>query len=367
MTYDFAPKLAQVLTEYCRPVGEGDYVVIMSSPTAAPLIEALYEAVLRRGGNPTLQLSLPGLNEIALKHASDAQFDFVDPAVMVQFDRADVLYSIRAPTNTKAFASIDPTRLARAQQGQRPIMERYFERVADDSIRWNITAWPTQAAAQDAEMGFRDYTEFVYRACGLDQPDPVAYWVAFRERQDRLIRWLAGKQHAEVRGLGIELSFDFGGRIWMNSHGVRNFPDGEIFTCPIEDSVNGSVEFNLPSVYGGREINGVRLVFRDGLVVEASAQKGEDYLFSQLDLDAGARRLGEFAIGTNNGIDRFTREILFDEKMGGTVHMALGQNASGPGGTNQSAIHWDMVHSMKDGGEIMVDGELFYRAGEFMV
>ncbi len=366
MTYDFAPKLAAVLTGYCRPVQPGDYVAINAPVAAEPLVEALVEAVLKRGGIPNVQVGLPNLFELYLTHGSDAQFDFQDPVSMLRLNTADVWFTILAETNTKSLGAIPAERFARFQQGRRAYVERYLERCDDDSLRWNITAWPTQAAAQEAEMGLVAYTNFMYDAAGLNHADPVAHWTAFRDRQDRLIRWLAGKRRVEVRGPGVELSLSMAGRTWVNCYGVRNFPDGEIFTCPVEDSVNGWVAFNLPSVYDRREVNGVRLVFKDGRVVEASADKGEDHLFSQLDLDAGARCLGEFAIGTNDGITRFTRSILFDEKMGGTIHMALGKSAGGAGGTNTSAIHWDMVHDMKDGGEITVDGELFYRAGDFL-
>ncbi|MBN1679035.1 MAG: aminopeptidase [Anaerolineae bacterium] len=367
MIADFAPRLARVLTEYCRPVQKGDLVMITSTTEAEPLILALYEAVLKRGGNPVVRLQLPGLTELYMTHATEEQFDFLDPSLMTLVNAADVYLYVDAPTNTKAMATFDAERLARLQQGRRPYIERYLERCADDDLRWNITAWPTQAAAQDAEMGLLAYSEFMVHAFGLDRDDPVAYWTAFRDRQARLVDWLAGKEHAEVRGPGIDLAFNFAGRTWINSHGVRNFPDGEIFTSPVEDSVNGSVAFNLPSVYGGRELGGVRLELKDGVVVEASAAKDEAYLLSQLHIDAGARRLGEFAIGTNEGIDRFTRSILFDEKMGGTIHMALGESIAVAGGVNKSAIHWDMVHAMRDGGEILIDGELFYQNGAFVV
>ncbi len=367
MIPDFAPRLARVLTEYCRPVQEGDKVAIMTSTAAEPLVEALVEAVLRQGGHPLLWLSLPNMSELVLKHASDAQLQFINPLIMTLITEADVLYSIRAPANTKNLASIDPQRLTLSQQGQRPVNELYQKRAADDSIRWNITAWPTQAAAQDANMGFLDFERFVYEACGLHYDDPVAYWLDLRDRQDRLVAWLSDKSHAEVRGPGIDLTFDFGGRKWKNSFGIRNFPDGEIFTSPIEESVNGHVEFNHPTVYVGRELSGITLTFKDGVVVDAHAAKDEPTLLNQLDLDEGARRLGEFAIGTNMSITRFTREILFDEKMGGTVHMALGLGFPELGGVNKSVVHWDMVHGMLDGGEIWIDGQLFYRAGQFMV
>jgi aminopeptidase len=366
MIHDFAPKLAKIMTEYCCPVEKGDYVLIMAGSASEPLIEALVEAILKRGGNPTYDIGLPNLSEIYMKYATEEQFDFIDPATWTQVNEVDVLYSIYAPTNTKRLATFPGELLARQQQGQRKISEAYLKRVTDKTIRWNISPWPTQAAAQGAEMGLLAYTEFVYQACGLDQPDPVAYWTAFRDRQTRLVDWLKGKRHAEVRGPGVDLSFDFADREWESCHGTVNFPDGEIFTSPVEASVNGHVHFNYPSDYGGREINGVQLTFKDGKVIDACASKSEDYLLGQLDMDDGARYLGEFAIGTNNGIQKFTHSILFDEKIGGSIHMALGHSVR-PEGQNKSAIHWDMVHNMKDGGEILIDGELFYKSGDFVM
>ncbi len=327
----------------------------------------MYEAVLKRGGNPHVVVDLANLDEIFIETADEEQMEWINPSLMTALEQADVLFFIMANHNTHQFGMIEPERLALYRQGQRPLQETYMRRSHADELRWNITAWPTQADAQEANMGYLAYCDFVYKACGLHHDDPVAYWKTFRDRQDKLTAWLKDKSRIEVRGPGIEMSFGIEGRTWMNSHGIRNFPDGEIYTCPIEDSVNGNVAFNFPSVLRGREVDGVELSFIDGVVVEASAQKGEDFLLSSLDLDEGARRLGEFAIGTNQGIQRFTRSTLFDEKIGGTIHMALGATPGGTGGTNKSLIHWDMVHNMRDGGEIFVDGELFYQNGQFMI
>lgn len=367
MTYDLAPKLAQVVTGYCRPIQRGDYVVIRASTAAEEFITPLFEAVVQRGGNPHLLLSMPGLHELYVREASDEQFQFVDPATLTAFEKADVLLSVYAIENPKALSGIPAERIARAMHGQSQIRQVYINRVNDDSIRWNICAWPTESGAQQAGMGYHEYRAFVYRAAGLDQDDPVAYWTAFRDRQARLQQWLSDKNHVEVRGPGIDLSFDFNRRHWRSSYGERNFPDGEIFTAPVEDSVNGHVAFSFPTYYGGREVSGVQFTFKDGLIVQASAERGEDHLLAQMDTDAGAKQLSEFAIGTNWGVDRVTGDTLFDEKMGGTVHMALGNGYKQTGSQNESAIHWDMVHDMREGGEIWVDGTLFYRAGEFMV
>ena len=367
MYEDFAPKLAKVLTEYCVPIEKGQWVFVQSSLNAEPLLDALQIAIMERGGHVNVNVGTENGSEIYFKYATDDHLQFESPIIRTVYEKADVFYSIRSATNTKRFSRVDPEKMAMNQLTYKPLSEIFNERAAAGDLRWNITAWPSHAAAQDAEMSLMDYTEFIYKACALDRDDPVAYWHEFRDRQAQFVDWLVDKKHCEVRGPGIELSFDFEGRNWVNCHGLKNFPDGEVFTSPIEDSVNGRVAFNMPSVYGGRELNGIKLTFEDGKVVEASADKGEDYLLSQLDADEGARYLGEFAIGTNMGIQEFTREILFDEKMGGTIHMALGLGLSDAGGVNKSVVHWDMVHSMMDGGEVYIDGELFYKSGEFML
>ncbi|MBN1200388.1 MAG: aminopeptidase [Anaerolineae bacterium] len=367
MYEDMAPRLANVLVEHSVRIQPGDFVLIDGNPNAVPLIEALVMAVLRRGGFPHVQVDLPDLYERVIQVASDEQLAFINPIRAAAIEKADVRIGIIAPSNTRALAAVDPARIAKAQQLQRPLIEKLHARIGDHSLRWNVTAWPTNAAAQDAEMGLLAYTGFVYKACGLDHDDPVAYWANMREQQLRLTAWLNGKNHVEVRGPGIDLSYDFTGRPWCSSHGELNLPDGEVYSSPIEDSVNGQVAFNFPARYQGREVSGVRLVFKDGRVVEASAERGEDYLFSQLDLDEGARRLGEFSIGTNRGIQQYTGETLFDEKIGGTIHMALGNSYTETGGQNKSAIHWDMIHDLRSGGQILIDGEPFFRNGKFVV
>jgi aminopeptidase len=367
MTIDFAPKLARVITEYSTEIKQGDFVVIIGSPKAIPLINALFEAVLKRGGHPTTVIGLPSLTEILVETGDEKQLEFINPAQKLIYEEADVIMQIEAPTNMKLLAQADPAKLAIMQKASGPVLQRLIERIGEESIRWVMMPWPTDAIAQQTEMGTRAYAEFLYRACGLHHEDPVAYWQGVQDRQLRLVEYLSDKSHAEVRGPGIELSFDFEGRSWVSAHGKLNFPDGEIFTCPIENSVQGQVSFNLPTFYVGKEMAGVELEFKDGDVTSAKAVKGEGFLLANLDLDEGARRLGEFAIGTNFGVDRVTGSTLLDEKIGGSIHMALGAAAPGTGGENASQIHWDMVHDMKDGGEIEIDGEMIYKQGEFLI
>ncbi len=305
--------------------------------------------------------------ELLMREASEAQLDHLDSTLMHWANASDALIFVKAPANTKALSSVDPARLARYRRAIQPFGETYLDRYNQGKLRWTVCAWPTEALAQTAEMGLRDYREFVYAACGLDQPDPVAYWAGFREMQDRLVEWLKGKSHVEVRGPGIDLSFEYDGRPWINCDGQLNFPDGEIFTSPVEESVNGTVAFNYPSVYQSYEVEGVRLRFENGRAVEATAIKNEPFLLSQLDVDAGGRVLGEFAIGTNQGVTRFTRNTLFDEKIGGTIHMAIGAGYPETGNTNESAVHWDMICDLRKGGRVEVDGEPFLVDGRYLL
>jgi aminopeptidase len=367
MYEDLASKLARVVTEYSAPVQPGNLVMIQGSHVAVPLLQALNEAVLRRGGHPYVVGGVPGLSDLFFELADEHQLTYVNPIVRKAYETADVIFSIFASTNTKGTSTVDPERLAQSQKAGRPVFETFMTRLGKGELQWCGLPWPTQADAQEAEMGLLAYTKFIYEACAFHLDDPIAHWEGVRDKQTRLVDYLSDKEEAVVKGPGIDMRFNFKERVWISCHGEKNFPDGEIFTGPIEDSVNGTVEFNLRTVYGGREVSGVRLEYKDGKIIDASATKNEEFLLSQLDIDEGARRMGEFAIGTNWDIQRVTGSTLFDEKIGGTIHMAVGFSIPDSKGTNVSSVHWDMVHDMKDGGEITIDGKPFYRAGKFLI
>jgi aminopeptidase len=244
------------------------------------------------------------------------------------------------------------------------------DREAAGKLRWCGTLYPTQAHAQDAEMSLEEFTEFVYGACFLNEDDPAAAWTRLGQQQQRYVDWLKGKHRVRVRGTDTDLRLSVEGRVFINSDGKRNFPSGEFFTGPVEDSADGTIRYSIPSIYGGRPVQEIRLRFEQGRVVEASAAQGESFLRQMLELDAGARYLGEFAFGNNFGITRGIRNILFDEKIGGTVHLALGQSYPETGGQNASALHWDMICDLRPaagGGEVWVDDELFMRDGQLVV
>lgn len=366
MTADFAPRLAEVITAYSTRVAEGDWVVIRGGQQALPLIESLYEAVLRRGGHPTVDLVPAGLDELMLDQGSEAQLEYLSPIEDVIYTRADVLLTIQAPTNTRSLAGADPGRVARHRNARSPLMRTLLSRLDDQSLRWCGMAWPTPAAAQQSDMGTRDYRDFLYRACGLHHPDPVEHWRAVRTRQLALIERLSDGRLLHFLGPDIDLRMRVDGRTWISAHGEMNFPDGEIFTGPLEESVEGEVSFNLPSIRDGRQVTGARLRFEQGRVVEASAETNEPFLLEVLDSDDGARRLGEIAIGTNPDVTRVTGSTLLDEKIGGSIHMAVGSAIPMTGATNVSRVHWDLVHSMRHGGRILLDDVEIYRDGEFV-
>jgi len=356
--------MANVLVNYSVAVRQGDWVVIQSPILGEPLADACVRATLAAGGNP-LAIFLSGtVQETMLREASDTQLKFISPAVHAIIEQADVSIGILAPSNTRTLASVDPSRMAIQSKAMEPLLETYLTRAAKGALRWTAAQYPTEASAQDAGMSLREYEDFVYSAGLLDQPDPVQAWRSLGERHQRLIDYLKDKSTIQITGPGTDLSLSVAGRTWINDRGKENFPGGEVFTGPVEDSIEGVIEFTYPAYLQAHEVTGVNLEFEHGVVVNARATSGGDFLQEMLDMDEGARRLGEFAFGTNPGIQIFTKNTLFDEKIGGTLHMALGRAYPGTGGTNVSALHWDMVYNLREGSEVRVDEELFSRNGE---
>ncbi len=367
--------LAKVITEYSVEIKKGDRVYITVSPIAQPLALAVIEQVIKLGGLPHLTAGsgyhhldlVPGALDLLLTYGTHEQIQYVNPFERMAVKEFDVRIAIKGETNTKALSSVSPQRIALMQAARRELSETMMRRSADGDLRWVVTLFPTDSGAQDADMSLREYEDFVYSAGMLNDPDPVARWQEFRARQDHYIAWLKGKQRIQVKGPNCDLTVGITDRIFINSCGKRNFPDGEIFTGPEETVTEGWVKFTYPAIYQQREVTGVQLEFRAGRVVKADAERGKDYLLTVLDTDAGVRTLGEFAIGTNHFIQKFTRNILFDEKIGGSIHMALGAAYPDTGGVNKSAVHWDLICDTRDGTEITADGEPFYRNGEFLI
>ncbi len=359
--------LAKILVGYSTKVQEGEVVSIDGENAAAPLLLAVYEEVLRAGGNPVLNIALDGQIAAYFKHASDKQLEWISPFAEWMVDNADVRIAIGATTNTRELSGVPPERQSLRQSVTGDLMQRAMKRSADGDFRWVYTIFPTSAYASEAEMSLADYEEFYYGACLADSGDPLTTWKKASEETVRLAEWIQGHEEVRITAPGTDIKLGIAGRQFIPCVGDHNMPDGEFFTGPIEDATEGEVSFHLPAVIGGREVSGVRLKFEAGKVVDASAERGEEFLIAQLDTDDGARTLGELGIGTNYGIDRGTREVLLDEKIGGTIHMAYGQAYPESGGTNESAVHTDLVCDLRLGGKLEVDGVVMQEDGKFIV
>jgi aminopeptidase len=348
-------------------VGEGDITLIQGESAAEPLALAVYEEVVKVGGLPIVELIMEGQAATFFKHAGERQLDWIAPTAAWAAEHANARIRLMAEENTRALSAVEPERQTRRQAAAKPLMETMMRRTAAGEFRWSLTLFPTQAYAAEADMSLADYEEFFYRACLCDRPDPVEAWRHQSGETRRLAEWITGKEEIHIEAPGTDLRLNISGRTFIAADGRHNMPDGEFFTGPVEDSASGEVTFTYPAVYGGREVSGVKLRFEEGRIVDASAERNEDFLIKTLDTDEGARRLGELGIGTNYGIDRFTKEILLDEKIGGTVHLAVGMSYPETGGKNDSAVHWDMVCDLRRGGRITVDGEALQVDGKFAV
>ncbi len=358
--------LADVLITYSADVQKDNLVRISGPAVAAPLIVAVYRRVVQAGAHAMMRTAPDELNEIFYKLANEEQLRYLNPIAMYEIEHVDRTIGVWGEENTKALTNCDPRKMSLAASAHRPITERFLQRAAEGSLKWCGTQYPTQASAQDAEMSLAEYEDFVFHAGLLHLPDPVAAWKQIGQRQQKLVDFLNGKKDYHVVAQnGTDVRMSVAGHTWINCDGHENFPDGEVFTGPVLDSVNGTIVFSFPAVHHGREVTDVRLTFKDGKVADASASKGEEFLISMLDMDAGSRMLGECAIGTNYSITRYTKNTLFDEKIGGTVHFALGAGYPETGNNNQSGLHWDMVVDLRRGGYIEIDGQKINQDGEF--
>ena len=350
---------AALLCDYCLEASPGQQVVVRSTTLAAPLLLELQRALLEREAWPLLRTALPEQEPGFWAAARDAQLDGFAPAELAEAEATDASIAIQAPENTRALAGVDPARLARAARARAPIREAALRR------RWCSTLWPTPAGAQQAGMATPEFAAFVRRATFLDRDDPIAAWRELRDAQAALVERLSRASEIRIEAEGTDLVLSVAGRTWINSDGRRNMPSGEVFTGPVETSAEGRIRFGVPSSPRGVEVAGIELELREGVVVAARADRGDDVLQATLATDDGARRLGEIGIGTNPGIDRPVGAILFDEKIGGTVHLAVGRSYPETGGTNESAVHWDMICDLRGGGRLSADGETISENGVF--
>jgi aminopeptidase len=360
-------KLADVLVNFSTRVKPEDWVHITAGRQAVPLVKEVMARVLAAGGRPSINLECDEMGEVYQKHASDDQLAWIPPVETLIIEQCDVWIILEAPENTRVLSSIPPEKQQTRNKAYSSWVETYMKRSASGELRWVMTNYPCLALAQEADMSLADFQDFVFKATFCDQDDPIGCWEELRNNQEKLVKWLEGKKRVEIKGANADLTFSVEGRPFINSYGDQNMPSGEVFTSPVENSVQGWVKFSYPAIYLSREVEGVHLEFEDGKVARASAEKNEEFLISMLDTDEGSRILGEFGIGTNYGITRFTKDILYDEKIGGSFHLALGSGFPEAGGTNHSSLHWDLITDARQDTEIKVDGELFYKDGEFRV
>jgi aminopeptidase len=364
-------KFAKVLVEHSTRIAPGDRVLIEATTAAEPLVRELIIQILQKGGQPQPLIMLPDFNypdheELLLTYGNDAQLGFAPAFFKLAYDQFESRIRIHSATNPRDMNLMDPARMQKRNMAKGVITETQMRRGAEGVFKWVTTLYPTAGYAQEAGMSLRQYEDFVFGAIHANEDDPIAYWKSTTASQQKAIDFLAGKSQVVLRGPNVDLSLSIKGRKFVNSTGLNNMPDGEIFTGPVEDSVNGWVKFTYPAIYQGVAVEGAELTFSNGRVETAKAEKNFEYLIKMLESDEGSRYLGEFAIGTNPDINRFTGNILFDEKIGGTFHMALGAGYPETGSRNRSAIHWDMICDMRTDSEITVDGELFYKNGQFV-
>jgi aminopeptidase len=357
--------MARTIVEYSLALKAGDVLRIEAASVVQSLVKAVYAEALKSGANVFVRAGLEGMTETFFNLAGPEQLAFVAEFERMEIETLTARLFIGGSWNPRSLSNVDPAKLAIQRKARAGLFERLMERRAKGEVRTCITHFPTHADAQLAEMALDEHEDFVFGACFADREDPVAEWRKLSAFQQAIADRLERIRHLRIEAADTELELSVEQRHWLNSDGKANFPSGEIFSAPVEDSVNGTIRFEFPAIYSGREVNDIRLRFERGKVVEAHAGKGEDFLKTMLATDEGASRLGEVAFGTNPNIQRFTHNILFDEKIGGTMHFALGSAYAECRGKNKSAIHWDLIKDLRAQGRVYADGALIYENGRF--
>ncbi len=360
-------KMAEILVDYSVEVKKDDLVAIRGTYLAEPLMLALYQRCLTKGAQPILRAGIPAASPMFYKFAQDHQLEYIWEPDRWFNENLDVEFSIISEANTRQLSNVPPEKQVKMAKARRELFDIRMRRGAAGDYRWNVTLFPTEAHAMEAQMSLEEYEDFFYGACFVDKADPIGEWKKVAAHHKKIIEWMEGRNEVHLEGEGTDLILEIGGRTFIPADGTANFPDGEIFTGPIEDKTRGVVTFSYPAIYGGQAVEGIRLEFEKGKVVDATAKRNEEFLIKTLDTDTGSRTLGELGIGTNFGITGFTGEILLDEKIGGTIHLALGAAYPETGGTNESAVHWDMVCDLRKGGRISVDGDVLMEDGRLLV
>jgi aminopeptidase len=354
--------------DHSTSVKPGDRVAIDTTSNAETLVNEIYKLVLQRSGHPHVLLNLPEQDTLLFKYGNEDQLTSTPTFQKLVTEQFEVYIRVRAEIDPRALSGVSPHKQSLRQKGMAPVRNTMIKRGAENKLRWVLTQFPTEGYAREAGMSLAEYTKFVLSACHADEntPEPVAHWEKVRKQQLKMVKSIEGHDKVKLTGPYVDLNLSVKGRKFNNSYGQHNMPDGEIYTGPVEESVNGWVKFTYPAIYQGQVVEGVELKFENGRVISAKAKVGEQFLITMIGSDEGSHYLGEFAIGTNYEINRFTRNILFDEKLGGTFHIALGVGYPETGSRNTSTIHWDMICDMRKDAEMSVDGVVIYREGKFI-
>ncbi len=360
-------KYARLLVGYCLEVRPGDKILISTTTLAEPLVREVYRTALEAGADLVeCDFNFREQEKIFLESASEIALRTNSPFRKMAMENFDCYLNIRAPFNLRELQNAPAGRRKIKTAAGEAISKIYFERTATRELRRNLCQFPTDASAQEAGMSLSEYENFVFGACNLFDDDPQQRWLDRRADQKRIIDHLNRCKTVRYLADGTDITFSTDGRTWINSDGQTNMPSGEVYTSPVENAVNGTVHFSFPCIFQGQEIEGVTLWVRDGFVEKWEARQGQKFLDEIFEIE-GTRRFGEAAIGTNYNIQKMTKNILFDEKIGGTIHMAIGQSYLQTGGKNQSPVHLDMITDLKNGGEIFADGEKIYQSGQFLI
>jgi len=354
---------AHLLVNYCVSLQAGERLYVSSTTLAAPLIAAIQREVLRAGGHLECKLEVEGQAAALRDHANEEQYGYISDLYRKAIEEYEAYINIRAPFSLRQ-PSPAPALMAARRKATEPLLKTYFERTADRRLKRSLCVFPTPALAEEADMSMAEYTAFVAQATKIDQQNPRKKWLEVRSRQQAVVDHLNSCSAFRYVNPKTDITFTTNERTWINSDGQTNMPSGEVYTSPEEDSANGFIHFDYPAIRNGATVQGVTLTVEDGLITDWKAEKGQEVLDETFAI-AGTRRFGEAAVGTNYTIDRFSKNILFDEKIGGTVHMAIGQSYAQAGGKNESTVHWDMIADMKQGGIIFADGKEIYRNGRF--
>lgn len=366
MSNSILVKYAKLLLHYSLELKKGEKIYIRSTTLAEPLIKEVYKEAIKIGAHPEVDLSFEDKNKVFMEESNTDQLEYIPVLYKTAIEEFDAFLSIRAPYNLREEEHVKPEKRKIRSKALSGIIKKYSERTGSKSLKRSLCQYPTLASAEEAGLTLQEYQDFVFNACYLHTEDPAGAWLKIRESQQKIVNFLNKKDQIRYKGEGTDISFSVKDRIWINSDGQANMPSGEVYTGPIENTVNGVVHFSYPSIYMGKEVQGITLWVKDGKVEKWDAKKGKDLLDQIMEID-GARYFGEVAIGTNYQIQKATKNILFDEKIGGTIHMALGQSYIQTGGKNESSIHWDMIADMKNGGEIFADEEKIYESGAFTI